>query len=200
MKIHRQHESVSTENIKRSAPVYRVDCEAAAGGCEIEIFCDASMRRCLMPGVSVSKGEFLNRRVMPIFCCFTTAPVTRAMRSTPALRARRSAPDEIWYLLWGLRQQRRHLPRSVLRLGRYRQNHVRCVYIRGLPITLNDAPARDGAWPAGAKIHARAPGEAGRSARGSCIRDMVQPLRVRRWIARRAPAGELHRYGRPDRR
>ncbi|QUI99857.1 hypothetical protein KCP73_18395 [Salmonella enterica subsp. enterica] len=61
--------------------------------------------------------------------------MTRAMRS-PALRARQSAPDpEKFVSLGACGTQRRYFPRSLLRLGRYRQNRPGgCVY-SGCPPT-----------------------------------------------------------------
>lgn len=101
------------KKIKRSAYVYRVDC-GGCNGCEIEIFATLS---------PLFDAERFGIKVVPSprhadILLFTGA-VTRAMRS-PALRARQSAPDRDLYLLRRLRQQRRHLPRPVLRLGRYR--------------------------------------------------------------------------------
>lgn len=135
------------KNIKRSAYVYRVDC-GGCNGCEIEIFATLS---------PLFDAERFGIKVVPSprhadILLFTGA-VTRAMRS-PALRARQSAPDpKICIFLRRLRQQRRHLPRFVLRLGRYRQNRPGgCVY-SGLPANAcGDAVwLCDGAWPAGAE-------------------------------------------------
>lgn len=102
------------KKIKRSAYVYRVDC-GGCNGCEIEIFATLS---------PLFDAERFGIKVVPSprhadILLFTGA-VTRAMRS-PALRAWQSAPDpKICIFLRRLRQQRRHLPRPVLRLGRYR--------------------------------------------------------------------------------
>lgn len=102
------------KKIKRSAYVYRVDC-GGCNGCEIEIFATLS---------PLFDAERFGIKVVPSprhadILLFTGA-VTRAMRS-PALRARQSAPDPRSVsptapaACW-----RRHLPRPVLRLGRYR--------------------------------------------------------------------------------
>lgn len=101
------------KKIKRSAYVYRVDC-GGCNGCEIEIFATLS---------PLFDAERFGIKVVPSprhadILLFTGA-VTRAMRS-PALRAWQSAGSEDLYLLRRLRQQRRHLPRPVLCLGRYR--------------------------------------------------------------------------------
>ncbi len=102
------------KKIKRSAYVYRVDC-GGCNGCEIEIFATLS---------PLFDAERFGIKVVPSprhadILLFTGA-VTRAMRS-PALRAPAvGAGSEDLYLLRRLRQQRRHLPRPVLRLGRYR--------------------------------------------------------------------------------
>lgn len=101
------------KKIKRSAYVYRVDC-GGCNGCEIEIFATLS---------PLFDAERFGIKVVPSprhadILLFTGA-VTRAMRS-PALRAAVGAGSEDLYLLRRLRQQRRHLPRPVLRLGRYR--------------------------------------------------------------------------------
>lgn len=102
------------KKIKRSAYVYRVDC-GGCNGCEIEIFATLS---------PLFDAERFGIKVVPSprhadILLFTGA-VTRAMRS-PALRAWQSAAgSEDLYLLRRLRQQRRHLPRPVLRLGRHR--------------------------------------------------------------------------------
>lgn len=101
------------KKIKRSAYVYRVDC-GGCNGCEIEIFATLS---------PLFDAERFGIKVVPSprhadILLFTGA-VTRAMRS-PALRAGSRRRIEDLYLLRRLRQQRRHLPRPVLRLGRYR--------------------------------------------------------------------------------
>lgn len=101
------------KKIKRSAYVYRVDC-GGCNGCEIEIFATLS---------PLFDAERFGIKVVPSprhadILLFTGA-VTRAMRS-PALRLAVGAGSEDLYLLRRLRQQRRHLPRPVLRLGRYR--------------------------------------------------------------------------------
>ena len=91
------------KKIKRSAYVYRVDC-GGCNGCEIEIFATLS----------------------PLFDAerFGIKVVYRGSDSRDALpgaaRLAVGAGSEDLYLLRRLRQQRRHLPRPVLRLGRYR--------------------------------------------------------------------------------
>lgn len=101
------------KKIKRSAYVYRVDC-GGCNGCEIEIFATLS---------PLFDAERFGIKVVPSprhadILLFTGA-VTRAMRSGAA-RLAVGAGSEDLYLLRRLRQQRRHLPRPVLRLGRYR--------------------------------------------------------------------------------
>lgn len=103
------------KKIKRSAYVYRVDC-GGCNGCEIEIFATLS---------PLFDAERFGIKVVPSprhadILLFTGA-VTRAMRS-PALRAAVGAGSENLHLLRRLRQQRRYLPRPLLRLGRNRQN------------------------------------------------------------------------------
>ncbi|MCS5792873.1 hypothetical protein LNP59_10490 [Klebsiella pneumoniae subsp. pneumoniae] len=102
------------KKIKRSAYVYRVDC-GGCNGCEIEIFATLS---------PLFDAERFGIKVVPSprhadILLFTGA-VTRAMRSPGAARLAVGAGSEDLYLLRRLRQQRRHLPRPVLRLGRYR--------------------------------------------------------------------------------
>jgi NADH:ubiquinone oxidoreductase subunit B-like Fe-S oxidoreductase len=101
------------KKIKRSAYVYRVDC-GGCNGCEIEIFATLS---------PLFDAERFGIKVVPSprhadILLFTGA-VTRAMRSRAA-RLAVGAGSENLYLLRRLRQQRRHLPRPVLRLGRHR--------------------------------------------------------------------------------
>lgn len=134
------------KNIKRSAYVYRVDC-GGCNGCEIEIFATLS---------PLFDAERFGIKVVPSprhadILLFTGA-VTRAMRSRRCALAVGAGPENL-YLLRRLRHWQRHLPRSVLRLGRYRQNRTGgCVY-SGLPANAcGDAVwLCDGAWPAGAE-------------------------------------------------
>lgn len=101
------------KKIKRSAYVYRVDC-GGCNGCEIEIFATLS---------PLFDAERFGIKVVPSprhadILLFTGA-VTRAMRSRRCAPGSRRRIEDL-YLLRRLRQQRRHLPRPVLRLGRYR--------------------------------------------------------------------------------
>lgn len=101
------------KKIKRSAYVYRVDC-GGCNGCEIEIFATLS---------PLFDAERFGIKVVPSprhadILLFTGA-VTRAMRSRRCAPAVGAGSEDL-YLLRRLRQQRRHLPRPVLRLGRYR--------------------------------------------------------------------------------
>lgn len=177
------------KKIKRSAYVYRVDC-GGCNGCEIEIFATLS---------PLFDAERFGIKVVPSprhadILLFTGA-VTRAMRS-PALRAAIGAGSENLHLLRCLRQQRRYLPRSVLRMGRHRQNRAgRCLY-SGLSADACRHAVRfcDGAWSAGAKIHARQPGELDDQPTELLHPNMVQPLRVR--IDREARRLAGYRYGR----
>lgn len=101
------------KKIKRSAYVYRVDC-GGCNGCEIEIFATLS---------PLFDAERFGIKVVPSprhadILLFTGA-VTRAMRSRAARVAVRAGSENL-HLLWRLRQQRRHLPRPLLRVGRNR--------------------------------------------------------------------------------
>ncbi|SPX54710.1 formate hydrogenlyase subunit 7 [Klebsiella pneumoniae] len=102
------------KKIKRSAYVYRVDC-GGCNGCEIEIFATLS---------PLFDAERFRIKVVPSLrhadILLFTGAVTRAMPLPGAARLAVGAGSEDLYLLRRLRQQRRHLPRPVLRLGRYR--------------------------------------------------------------------------------
>ncbi len=148
------------KKIKRSAYVYRVDC-GGCNGCEIEIFATLS---------PLFDAERFGIKVVPSprhadILLFTGA-VTRAMRS-PALRALavRAGPENL-HLVRCLRQQRRHLPRPVLRLGRHRQNRTGGRLHSGLPADARRDAVRfcHGARPAGAENPRPRAGRAGQPA------------------------------------
>ncbi len=92
------------KKIKRSAYVYRVDC-GGCNGCEIEIFATLS---------PLFDAERFGIKVVP------SPRHADILLFTGAARLAVGAGSEDLYLLRRLRQQRRHLPRPVLRLGRYR--------------------------------------------------------------------------------
>ncbi|STV04980.1 formate hydrogenlyase subunit 7 [Klebsiella pneumoniae] len=102
------------KKIKRSAYVYRVDC-GGCNGCEIEIFATLS---------PLFDAERFGIKVVPSPRPCRYSVVYRGSDSRDALpgaaRLAVGAGSEDLYLLRRLRQQRRHLPRPVLRLGRYR--------------------------------------------------------------------------------
>ncbi len=134
------------KKIKRSAYVYRVDC-GGCNGCEIEIFATLS---------PLFDAERFGIKVVPSprhadILLFTGA-VTRAMFACAA-RLAVCAGSENLYLLRRLRQQRRHLPRSLLRLGRHRQNRAGGRLHSGLPADARRHAVRfcHGARPAGAE-------------------------------------------------
>lgn len=106
-------------------------------------------RRCLTLNASVSK--WCRLRAMRIFCCLpgrSPVPCARPRCVHGSLHQTRNL-----HLLRCLRQRRRHLPRSLLRLGRHRQNRTGGCLYSGLPADACRHAVRlcDGAWPAGAE-------------------------------------------------
>ena len=101
------------KKIKRSAYVYRVDC-GGCNGCEIEIFATLS---------PLFDAERFGIKVVPSprhadSAVYRGGDPRHALPGAARLAV--GAGSEDLYLLRRLRQQRRHLPRPVLRLGRYR--------------------------------------------------------------------------------
>lgn len=105
--------------------------------------------RCLTPSASASK--WCRPRAMRISCCSPARSPARCVRLRCALAV--CAGSENLYLLRRLRQQRRHLPRSLLRLGRHRQNRAGGRLHSGLPADARRHAVRfcHGARPAGAE-------------------------------------------------
>lgn len=106
-------------------------------------------RRCLTPSASASR--WCRPRATRISCCSPARSPARCAR----LRYAHGSLHRIenLHLLRCLRQRRRHLPRSLLRLGRYRQNRAGGRLHSGLPADARRHAVRfcHGARPAGAE-------------------------------------------------
>jgi formate hydrogenlyase subunit 7 len=143
------------KKIKRSAYVYRVDC-GGCNGCEIEIFATLS------PLFDAERFRDQSGAVAAP-CRYSAVYRGGDPRDafSGAARLAVGAGSENLYLLRRLRQQRRHLPRPLLRLGRHRQNRAGGRLYSGLPADAcrHAVRLRDGAGLLEQKIHARLPGE-----------------------------------------
>lgn len=148
--------------------------------------------RCLTPSASASK--WCRPRVMRTSCCLpgpSPAPCDRRRCAPGSPRRTQKSASRT-----GLRQQRRHFPRSLLRLGGTDKIVPVDVYIPGCPPT-PAATLYGFAMALGLleqKIHAREPGELDNRPATILHPDMVQPLRVKIDRTARRLAG--YRYGR----
>lgn len=118
--------------------------------------------RCLTPNASASK--WCRPRATRISCCSPARSPARCARLRCAHGSLRRI--ENLHLLRRLRQQRRHLPRSLLRLGRHRQNRAGGRLHSGLPADARRHAVRfcHGARPAGAEDPRPRAGRAGQPA------------------------------------